>query len=107
MFVNPKLGALQFGFELGTGFRTYLPGTAPYLLLAWSLICGLSWAYFAISGIGFGFGRWLLLVERSWYQNPSIWDQQLMRFKSRLAIVSSAILGGGLIVVSITPLVRS
>ena len=57
---RPVVGDLMFGFELGTGARTFVPATAPYLIavavvvVADGLIPGL------VAGAGFGLGRGLV-----------------------------------------------
>jgi hypothetical protein len=50
-------GALRFGFELGTGFRTYVPALAPYVLLLVLLIGRPTVSAALLIGLGFGFGR--------------------------------------------------
>src|SRR5829696_8443987 len=49
-------GPLQFGFEMGTGMRTYLPSGLPHsLAVAVALLATLPTALAA--GVGFGIGR--------------------------------------------------
>lgn len=55
------VGAFQFGFEMGTGLRTYMTAAAPYAvavggLLVGGLIPGM------IGGLGFGIGRSVVVV---------------------------------------------
>jgi hypothetical protein len=57
--------ALQFGLELGTGVRTYLTATAPYLVALAIVIGGPSWQGALLAGGGFGLGRTLSFVSRS------------------------------------------
>lgn len=50
-------GAFRFGFELGTGLRTYVPAIAPYVLLLVILIGRPTLGAVLLIGIGFGLGR--------------------------------------------------
>jgi hypothetical protein len=52
-----RRGALQFGFELGTGVRTYVSATSPYVLALALLLAGLSLPLTLLTGAGFGLGR--------------------------------------------------
>ena len=56
---RPHLVALQFGFELGTGVRTYLNATAPYLLALAVLLARPSLDGVLLAAAGFGLGRTL------------------------------------------------
>ena len=50
-------GAYQFGFEMGTGVRTYVPSIAPYILLLAVFLVRPTLATALLAGIGFGLGR--------------------------------------------------
>lgn len=50
-------GAYRFGFELGTGVRTYVPSTAPYILLLAVVIARPTLAATILVGLGYGLGR--------------------------------------------------
>jgi len=55
-------GAMQFGFEMGTGARTYISSSAPYVL-ALVLISGLTGPIVAVAlTVGFALGRLLMLL---------------------------------------------
>lgn len=77
--LRPVVGDLMFGFELGTGARTYVPATAPYLaavavlVVADGLIPGLA------TGAGFGLGRGLVVVDRMLHQDRKRWDETMKR----------------------------
>jgi hypothetical protein len=59
-------GAYRFGFELGTGVRTYLPSPAPYIVLLVVLLAGPTLGQALLIAIGFGLGRgWPLLATVS------------------------------------------
>jgi hypothetical protein len=49
-------GALQFGFELGTGVRTFVSASAPYVLACTVLLDGRPLTAL-LAGLGFGAGR--------------------------------------------------
>jgi hypothetical protein len=55
-------GAYRFGFELGTGVRTYIPSPAPYLLLLTLLFGQLTLGSALLITLGFGLGRALPLM---------------------------------------------
>lgn len=50
-------GAWKFGFEMGTGMRTYLPSFAPYVLLLALLLARPTLAQALLVAAGFGLGR--------------------------------------------------
>ncbi len=55
-------GALRFGFEMGTGVRTYVPTAAPYLLLAGLLLARPTLGAALLVGLGFALGRAVPMV---------------------------------------------
>ena len=74
-------GALQFGFEMGTGLRTHMPSNLPYLLvaaivLANSLVAGVA------AGAGFGIGRAWMALGRHSSNHPDEWDEQWIRWST-------------------------
>jgi hypothetical protein len=50
-------GAYRFGLELGTGVRTYVSSSAPYILLLAVFFARLTLADALLIGVGFGVGR--------------------------------------------------
>ena len=59
-------GAYRFGLELGTGVRTYVSSSAPYILLLAIFFARLSLGDALLVGIGFGVGRaFPLMVQLS------------------------------------------
>jgi hypothetical protein len=54
---NLLRGATQFGFELGTGVRTYVSASAPYVLAVAVLLAGQYLGVAILAGLGFGAGR--------------------------------------------------
>ncbi len=66
-------GPLQFGFELGTGLRTYLPSGLPHLLaIAVALLAAPLPALAA--GVGFGVGRASMTVANLRFSDDNSWD---------------------------------
>ncbi|MGH3929929.1 MAG: hypothetical protein ACRDTF_08135, partial [Pseudonocardiaceae bacterium] len=78
-------GALQFGFEMGTGVRTHLPSNLPYLPLVAVLLIG-SWVAALLAGLGFGIGRATMALGRHYSLDPQWWDHQWQRYGHRLRI---------------------
>lgn len=73
-----KLGALQFGFEMGTGVRTYLTSGTPHLLLVTTaLFAGLGEG--VLAGALFGAGRAWMALSRLHSGDPQEWDRRLAR----------------------------
>jgi hypothetical protein len=69
-------GTLQFGFELGTGVRTYVSSSAPYVLVLAVLLTGGPATALAI-GCGFAAGRALTPALRLASGAPAAWDERL------------------------------
>jgi hypothetical protein len=89
-------GPLQFGFEMGTGVRTYMPSAIPHaLLLAVLLVGGLGPGI--VAGVGFGLGRALMPTLRARYRTPSDWDGLLLR-RAPVLYATSAIGFAGLLI---------
>lgn len=75
---GPVWSALQFGFELGTGVRTYLPATSPYVLaLAISLFGG-SLLEAVTAGLAFALGRAVMPWMRYWAGDQDGFDGKLL-----------------------------
>ena len=69
---------LQFGFEMGTGVRTFMPTALPHaLVLMVALAGGLGPGFLA--GLGFGVGRSAMPLVRMFSGAPYDWDAQLGR----------------------------
>jgi hypothetical protein len=88
-----RRGALQFGFEMGTGVRTFVSATAPYVL-AFGILAGSADPVAAFAaGIGFGLGRWMMLLARLWSGGARAWDRRLNSCVGWLAPVMTALCG--------------
>jgi hypothetical protein len=69
--------ALRFGFELGTGVRTYITSSLPYLLLIMLLLTGPSYGLAVLAGVGFGLGRAVVPLLRLASRRPEGWDRRM------------------------------
>ena len=66
-----RWGALQFGFEMGTGMRTYSPSALPHLVLAAVLLVVPLPAALALA-VGFALGRLAMpLLSNAWSDDGS------------------------------------
>jgi hypothetical protein len=57
-------GAYRFGFELGTGVRTYLPSPAPYVVALVVLLGDVTLGGALLIGLGYGLGRAMPLMAQ-------------------------------------------
>lgn len=71
-------GSLQFGFELGTGVRTYVTASAPYAVAVAVLLHG-GLGPALLAGAGFGAGRALTPLLRLASRDVAAWDERLER----------------------------
>ena len=84
---SPWRGALRFGFELGTGVRTYVSATAPYVLAVAVLLGGQRLQVAALAGVGFGAGRAATPLVRRASGAVEGWDADL---RARLRVITVA-----------------
>jgi hypothetical protein len=82
-------GAWQFGFELGTGVRTYVSATAPYVLAAAVLLAG-GLPAAALAGLGFGAGRAATPLLRVASGAVAEWDARLPGRIRAITLTASA-----------------
>ena len=71
-------GPLQFGFEMGTGVRTFMPTALPHALVVIVVLLG-GLGPGILAGLGFGFGRALMPLARARHGDPAGWDRLLAR----------------------------
>lgn len=86
-------GSLQFGFELGTGMRTYLPGSAPVLALAMALVIDVPFLWVLAGYVGFGAGRGFVLIERRLATSGDMWDRKVRESRRAVLVASSLFVG--------------
>lgn len=68
-------GAYQFGFEMGTGVRTYVPSIAPYFLLLSVWLAHPTLATALLVGFGFGLGRAIPMMAMLARRTPQVMTQ--------------------------------
>ena len=87
-------GPLQFGFEMGTGVRTFMPSALPFALVSLLLFQAESLLLCALAGVAFGLGRALVRPARS--RDPLQWDRRLRGARRTF----SGVLTGGFVVLA-------
>jgi hypothetical protein len=70
-------GSLRFGFEMGTGVRTYVSSTVPYVLVVALLLTAPELVTAVAAGAGFGLGRALTPTARRASRDGETWDAVL------------------------------
>lgn len=96
---EPRRAALQFGFELGTGVRTRVSATAPYVLLAAVILLAPRFPLALVAGLGFGLGRAIMALARYWSPDQARWDESLRadaRLVKRISAVMAALVAAWL-----------
>ena len=88
IFAGGRVGALQFGFEMGTGLRTFMTSGLPHVAVLAAALVAPWWAAILI-GAGFGIGRAVMPMLRMAWRPPSGWDD---RFLDRRQWISVALL---------------
>ncbi len=68
-----EVGAVQFGFELGTGLRTYSPSALPHLGLASLLLVVPFWGA-PLLAAGFALGRFAMPLLSNAYADDGSWS---------------------------------
>ncbi|WP_116026311.1 hypothetical protein [Thermomonospora umbrina] len=63
---RPRLGTVRFGFELGTGVRTYVTSSVPYVVAPALLLSHPDLAVVVAAGLGFGAGRAVTAAVSLW-----------------------------------------
>lgn len=82
-----RRGALQFGFELGTGVRTFVSASAPYVVALGLLLAHQGPATTILAGTGFGAGRAATAAVR-YASRHDEWDDRRL---TRMPLLSNAI----------------
>jgi hypothetical protein len=82
-----RLGALQFGFELGTGVRTYVSASAPYVVAAGLLLSHQGPVATILTGTGFGIGRAVTAAVR-YASHHDEWDDRRI---TRMPLLTNAV----------------
>jgi hypothetical protein len=93
-------GPFQFGLEMGTGVRTYLPGGLPYVAGAAVLLFAPIHTAIAV-GAGFGLGRSLMTVSNLRYSDDNSWDDEWLTHGRLLGMLLDAAFVFALLIVII------
>ena len=88
---RPLVGDAMFGFELGTGARTYLPATAPYLVALAVIILGEGTGPGLATGAAFGLSRGLVVADRALHKDRDRWDKALQHYRRLLPVIGLAV----------------
>jgi hypothetical protein len=86
-----QLSALQFGFELGTGVRTYLTSVAPYIVASGVMLTSYDLRAAISAGLGFGVGRAGTVILRYFAISQPEWDILLSKSISLVSLVASVL----------------
>jgi hypothetical protein len=84
-------GAFQFGFEMGTGVRTYVSTSTPYVLLLTVLIARIPVSHALLAGFGFGSARAMILPLRLSARFKSAWDRGTLAATKWIAPMASGL----------------
>jgi hypothetical protein len=82
-----RRGALQFGFELGTGVRTFVSASAPYVVALGLLLSHQGPITTILTGTGFGAGRAVTAAVR-YASRYDEWDDRRV---TRMPLLTNAI----------------
>ena len=82
-----RRGALQFGFELGTGVRTFVSASAPYVVALGLLLSHQGPVPTILTGAGFGVGRAATATVR-YASRHDEWDDRRV---TRMPLLANAI----------------
>ena len=99
---GPVLGGFQFGFEMGTGVRTYLSSSAPYVLAVSLVLLGPDPAQALVAGAGFGAGRAAMLLLSVASGDASRWEVGLEHWLRPITVTTCGIFLGLALLVAVT-----
>jgi len=85
---NQVRGPLQFGFEMGTGVRTFVPTALPHALILLVVLFG-GLGPGLLAGLGFGLGRALMPTARQYSGDPQGWDSAMLGSMTRIGRTSA------------------
>lgn len=89
--MQPAAGAPMFGFEMGTGARTHVTGSAPYIVVVAALLADGYGLAGLLAGLGFGLGRGLVPLDRRMHHHEEAWGRWILHHgKLALPLVSAA-----------------
>jgi hypothetical protein len=91
-------GPFQFGLEMGTGVRTYLPGGLPYVAAVAVLLLASVPAALA-TGAGFGLGRSLMTASNLRFSDDNSWDDEWLAHGRVLSLLLGSAFVAALVVI--------
>lgn len=83
-------GPLQFGFEMGTGVRTFLPSSSAHVIAIAVVLLLPSFGEAASAGLGFGIGRTVILWQAYCTDHRKVLDSWLTSGATRTIRVGGA-----------------
>ncbi|MEU5670074.1 hypothetical protein AB0B48_31390 [Micromonospora sp. NPDC049089] len=86
---GPEVGGFQFGFEMGTGMRTYSPSALPHLLLI-AILLVVPFIGALCLAFGFAVGRWIMAAGSVGYDEDGTWSLLWARY-ARLLVAAMAV----------------
>jgi hypothetical protein len=95
-------GALQFGFEMGTGMRTYSPSALPHLALL-AVLLVLPLPLVPVLGAGFAAGRLAMPLLSNAWSDDGAWTAVWGRAERVVRPVLALVCAGALVVVMLHP----
>lgn len=95
-------GSLRFGFEMGTGVRTYVSSTVPYVLAVALLLTGPGFLTAVAAGAGFGLGRALTPAARYASGDGEAWDVVLHQHLPTIKVVGGLAVTAALVILLFT-----
>lgn len=84
-----RAGALQFGYEMGTGVRTYMTSSLPHAALL-AVLVQASWWQGLVAGAAFGGGRAAMALTRYYHGDTDRWDHLLRLHSARARVLLAA-----------------
>jgi hypothetical protein len=80
-----EAGGFQFGFEMGTGMRTYSPSALPHLVLA-GIFLVVPFGGALLAAAGFALGRWAMAAASVGYDEDGSWSDVWAAHRRLLAM---------------------
>ncbi|NKZ02392.1 hypothetical protein [Actinomadura latina] len=77
-------GPIQFGFEMGTGMRTYSPSALPHLVLL-AVVLVLPFPGALATGVGFALARWIMPAASIGHGADGAWEDRWIAHRGLLA----------------------
>jgi hypothetical protein len=82
------VGGIQFGFEMGTGMRTYSPSAQPHLVLL-AMLLALPWHGALAAATGFALARWSMAAASIAHSDDGSWSDLWHAHARALAAVTA------------------